>query len=316
MTLLTVKDLNIVFPGKKGPITVSDNICFDMKEGESLCLVGESGCGKTMVALGIMRLLPEDASISGTIEFKGRDLLSMKDKALRKIRGRNIAMIFEQPTTCLNPVFTVGEQIAEVFREHEKFSRKESKDMAVELMRKMGIDAAEKRYHHYPHEFSGGMVQRAMIAMALALRPALLIADEPTTSLDVTIQNRIIELLKQVTAEFRTSLLLISHDLGIASRLCDKIAVIYAGWVAEYGMIRDVFENPRHPYTLALLDAASGREFHFLDGSVPAFSQLPDGCRFHPRCPRSRNLCRKIMPEMNEGVRCHFHRQFSNREAV
>ena len=317
MEILRVKDLNIVFPGREGPVTASDGVSLEIRQGESLCLVGESGCGKTMIALGIMNLLPKNALVSGTIVFKGRDLLSMDEREIRKIRGRDIAIIFEQPGTCLNPVFTVGEQIAEAFRAHEKCSRRDSKDKAVDLMRKVGIDTPEKRYRYYPHEFSGGMVQRAMIAMALAFSPALLIADEPTTSLDVTIQAQIIELLKDLTTEFRTSLLLISHDLGIASCLCNRIAVMYAGSIVEYGTLREVFTHPGHPYTLALLDAAKGNEDRLLEGFVPELSRLPKGCGFHPRCPWTREVCRETRPEMNKkGVRCHLHGSFNSRDCV
>jgi peptide/nickel transport system ATP-binding protein len=316
MEILRIKNLNIAFPSIEGWVTASDGVDLEMIQGESLCLIGESGCGKTMVALAIMNLLSQNALVSGTIHFKGKDLLSMDERKLKKIRGRDIAMIFEQPATCLNPVFSVGEQIAEVFRVHEKCSRKDSTEKAIELMRRVGIDAPEKRYRYYPHEFSGGMVQRAMIAMALAFRPTLLIADEPTTSLDVTIRAQIIELLKDMTTEFRTSLLLISHDLGIAACLCTRIAVMYAGSIVEHGTLREVFGNPRHPYTLALVDAANGKEAHLLEGSVPELSRLPEGCRFHPRCPWNRTICREVMPRMDAGVRCHLRGRSTSLDTV
>jgi oligopeptide/dipeptide ABC transporter ATP-binding protein len=215
-------------------------------------------------------------------------------------------MIFEQPASCLNPVFTIGDQIAEAVRIKENCSKKASWDRAVELMKTAGIPSAKERCRQYPHEFSGGMIQRAMIAMALAFRPSLLIADEPTTSLDVTIQAQITRLLSNLVAEFGMSLLLITHDLGVASRLCETIAVMYAGEIVEKGPIEKILKNPDHPYTQALTSAVSEKERPAVKGSVPELSRLPDGCRFHPRCPRADNLCRDVKPIMKNNVRCHF----------
>jgi oligopeptide/dipeptide ABC transporter ATP-binding protein len=310
MNILEIKNLNIVFPGRETAVTVTDDVSLEIGRGESLCLVGESGCGKTMVALAVMSLLPDYAAVNGKIYFEGRDLLAMSGREMRKVRGRDISMIFEQPVTCLNPVLTVGEQIAEVFRYHEKVSRKDSKEKTIKLMCKVGIDMAEKRYHYYPHEFSGGMIQRMMIAMALACKPTLLVADEPTTSLDVTIQAQIIGLLKDLTKQFDTALLLITHDLGIATYLCNKVAVMYAGSIVEYGLLKEIFSTPRHPYTLSLLKAAAGQEDYLLDGYVPEFSDLPNGCRFHPRCYWKQNICREVTPQMVSGVRCHLGQGF------
>ncbi|MBT9148990.1 MAG: ABC transporter ATP-binding protein [Dehalococcoidia bacterium] len=306
MGLLQINNLHVNFPTKAGVVRASDGVSLEIKQGESLALVGESGCGKTIVALSIMRLLPEDARISGEIRFEGKNLLSLGKEEIREIRGREIAMIFEQPATCLNPVFTVGDQISEAVRVHNNCSRKESKERAIELMEMVGIPSPQKRCGQYPHEFSGGMQQRVMIAIALALSPSLLIADEPTTSLDVTIQAQIMELLKDLIAKFKTSLFLITHNLGVAAEMCDNVAVMYAGEIVERGRLSEVFEYPRHPYTKALLGAISNDGLRPIKGSVPELTRLPNGCRFHPRCPQAENVCRKVRPEMRFKVRCHL----------
>lgn len=307
MNLLDIVDLNISFPTKAGVVRASDGVTLEIKQGEVLCLVGESGCGKTIVALSIMRLLPRKALINGTILFDGKNLLSLQENEMRKMRGRNIAMIFEQPMRCLNPVLSVGDQIAEAVRIYEKCSRKASKEKAVDMMELVGIPSPHRRYRQYPHEFSGGMAQRVMIAMALGYRPSLLIADEPTTSLDVTIQAQIMNLLKKLVAQFNTSLLLITHDLGVAAQMGDSLAVMYAGGIVEKGRLDDVFKTPRHPYTQALVKVASCDEPAPVNGTVPELSRLPSGCRFHPRCPLAQDLCSKSMPKMQSGVSCHLH---------
>lgn len=304
MDLLRIGNLHVNFPTKAGLVRASDGVSLEIKQGESLCLVGESGCGKTIVALSIMRLLPENAEVGGEIVFKGKNLLEIPDEEMRRIRGREIGMIFEQPWTCLNPVFTVGDQIAEAVRVHERCSKKEAGERALELMRMVGIPSPRRRYGQYPHEFSGGMQQRAMIAMALALRPSLLIADEPTTALDVTVQAQIVELLRDLISGLGTSLFLITHDLGVAAALCRKAAVMYAGEVVEYGGLEEVFGEPRHPYTRLLLQALSDDGFHPIKGTVPELTRLPPGCRFHPRCPYAMEICRRERPEMKNGVRC------------
>lgn len=306
MNLLDIVNLNISFPSKTGVVRASDGVALQIRQGEVLCLVGESGCGKTIVALSIMRLLPRNAQINGQILFNGKNLLSLQEKEMRRIRGRDIAMIFEQPTRCLNPVLSVGDQIAEAVRIHEKCSRKASKKRAVDMMGLVGIPSPQRRYHQYPHEFSGGMAQRVMIAMALVFKPALLIADEPTTSLDVTIQAQIMKLLKELVAQFNTSLLLITHDLAVAAQLGDGLAVMYAGGIVEKGRLNDVFRTPRHPYTQALVKVASCEGPAPVNGTVPELSRLPSGCRFHPRCPSSWDLCSRRMPEMQSGVSCHL----------
>lgn len=306
MNLLDIVNLNISFPTKAGVIRASDGVSLEIGQGEVLCLVGESGCGKTIVALGIMRLLPGNARIDGNILFHGKDLFALPEKEMRRVRGRDIAMIFEQPAKCLNPVLSVGDQIAEAVRIHARCSRKASKDRAVEMMGRVGIPAPHRRYRQYPHEFSGGMAQRVMIAMALVVKPSLLIADEPTTSLDVTIQAQIMFLLKGLVAQFKTSLLLITHDLGVAAQMGDRLAVMYAGGIVEKGRLNDVFRAPRHPYTRALVKVASRAGPASVSGTVPELSRLPSGCRFHPRCPLARDRCSKRMPGMQSGVRCHL----------
>lgn len=306
MDLLRISDLRVDFPAEAGLVRVLDGVGLEIKKGKSLCLVGESGCGKTIVALSIMRLLLENAYVSGEIRFNGQDILLLEEAEMRKIRGREIAMIFEQPATCLNPVFTVGDQIAGAVRAHEKCSRKEARKRVIELMEMVGIPSPRRRCDQYPHEFSGGMQQRVMIAIALAFSPSLLIADEPTTSLDVTIQAQIVELLKVLIVEFNTSLLLITHDLAIAAELCDSVAVMYAGEIVERGSVKEVFKNPKHPYTGALLGAISSDGFRPIKGSVPEFIRLPRGCRFHPRCSLSQDVCRHVSPKMRNGVRCHL----------
>lgn len=313
--LLRIKHLTVAFAGGKGSPPLSGSVSLEIGYGDSLCLVGESGCGKTLTALSIMRLLPGNALAQGEISFRGKDLLAMHERQMRTIRGRHISMIFEQPATCLNPVFTIGEQIAETFRTHKKVSRRISKTMAVELLERVGIDKPAKRYAYYPHEFSGGMAQRVMIAMALACNPELLIADEPTTSLDTTIQAQIVELLQGLTKEFKTSLLLITHDLSLAFRLCKRVAVMYAGDIVEMGDRDEVLTGPLHPYTRALMDAAEGREDNLIEGSVPEYFHLPQGCLFHPRCPFAEALCRKEKPALEGGVRCHLQGRFRGQRA-
>lgn len=303
MPVLQIENLQIAYPGANGPLVVADDIDIQIDAGESMGVLGESGCGKTSIALGIMRLLPHQARLKGQIRLKGQNLLSLPDHDMRKIRGQQIAMIFEQPATCLNPVMTVGDQISEVFEFHAAYSPKASRRETIELMGRLGIDAPEKRYRHYPHEFSGGMMQRVMIAMAMALKPALLIADEPTTALDVTIKAQIVQALKDAIDRTNTSLLLISHDLGITAHLCDRVAVMHGGLIVEVGSRRQILSTPRHPYTRAILDAVRGKEDQLIDQDV---SRLSKGCQFYPRCPERQSVCQKTAPAIRNGVRCFF----------
>lgn len=306
MNILDIVDLNVSLPTSAGIVKAPTGVCLTVKKGETHCLIGESGCGKTMVALGIMRLLPENAKVSGRILFNGRNLFSLSEKEMRKIRGREIAIIFEQPQSCLNPVFSVGEQIAEAVRIREKCSIKASEEKALALMTIVRISDVKKKYRQYPHEYSGGMAQRAMIAMAMALQPALLIADEPTTSLDIIIKARILQLLKDLVSQHGTSLILITHDLESAFRMCEHAAVMYAGWIVEKGLVKDILRTPKHPYTKALIHAVSDESSSPVRGAVPELTRLPTGCPFHPRCGISREICTRVMPQMEKGVRCHL----------
>ena len=307
-SLLSIKNLNVNFRTKAGLVRVSNEVNLEIAEGKTLALVGESGCGKTIIALAIMRLLVENALITGEIWFKGRNLCALNKEEIRNVRGKEIAAIFEQPASCLNPVMRVGEQIAEAVMACEKCTKREAIRQAKELMETIGIPAA--RYRDYPHEFSGGMQQRAMIAMALAGRPALLIADEPTTALDVTVQAQILELLKKLTEQYNTSMLLITHDTGVIAEMADSVAVMYAGTILEYGSINSVLRNPQHPYTKALLGAIGEEELNPLPGMVASLCAIPPGCPFHPRCASFSEVCSCEIPELfianGSEVRCHY----------
>jgi peptide/nickel transport system ATP-binding protein len=306
--LLEIRDLNVSFHTSAGTVKACDGINLIIREKESLCLIGESGCGKSVVALSILNLLPNNAIVEGEVIFKGRDLLSLDDGDMRKIRGHDISMVFEQPATCLNPVFSIGEQIAEAVRIHEALSKISAREKAIRLMELVGISPA--RYHEYPHQFSGGMQQRVMIAMALAFKPALIIADEPTTSLDLITQAQILDLLKRISQEIGTSLFMITHDLGVAWEICDSVAVMYAGELVERACIQEFFQSPMHPYSRALLGAISDSCLNPISGSVPNLTKLPSGCRFHPRCSQCSDICKKVRPEMknrnSREVMCHF----------
>ena len=310
MPLLEINNLNVRFPGKTGAVTVSDRVCLGIEPGQTLCLAGESGCGKSIIALGIMRLLPPNARVSGEIKWMGQDLLCIPETRIRQIRGKEISMIFEQPARCLNPVLKAGTQIAEAIWVHDKCTRKAARKKAIEMMAMVGIPSPEKRFHQYPHEFSGGMIQRVMISMALVSRPQLLIADEPTTALDISVQQQIVGLLEELSTRFGTAVLLITHDLSMAARLADTAAVMYAGSIIETGSYQQILQTPRHPYTRALVNAASSQWYPPVPGTVPELSSLPDGCRFHPRCSLAMDICRHRMPEMHHGLRCHLNTQY------
>nr|BEL01497.1 ABC transporter ATP-binding protein [Dehalococcoides mccartyi] len=306
-SLIKIENLCVTFPTESGIVQASSDINLSLEERESLCLVGESGCGKTVVALSTLNLLPSNARITGQIWFKGDNILSLSDKEMQqRIRGRQISIIFEQPATCLNPVIKVGKQIAESISINGSYSKKEVKETAIKLMEMVGIASPNKRLEQYPHEFSGGMQQRVMIAMALASRPSLLIADEPTTSLDMTIQAQIMELLKNLTEKFNTSLFLITHDLGVAAQMCERVAVMYAGEIVETGKVVDVFQHPKHPYTQALIQVTKHINHKSAHGTVPELTNLPNGCRFHPRCPYAENICKNSRPPFIDDVRCHL----------
>jgi oligopeptide/dipeptide ABC transporter ATP-binding protein len=320
--LLCVQRLKTYFFTMEGTAKAVDDVSFTLGKGETLGLVGESGCGKSVTALSIMGLVktPPGKVIGGNILFNGADLLQISPRHMKSIRGKRIAIIFQEPMTSLNPVYTIGDQICEMFMVHENLGRRESWDHAVEMLAKVQIPSPEKMVHDYPHQLSGGMRQRAMIAMALSCKPEILIADEPTTALDVTVQAQIIDLMLELRNEFGTSILLISHDLGLISRTVERIVVMYAGKVVEEGHTLAVFDAPKHPYTRGLFGSLSkigeraeyGRQrLHEIKGMVPNLFELPGGCYFHPRCPDAAAVCREEAPELietddGESVRCHF----------
>lgn len=297
--LLEVKNLKTYFATARGEVRSVDDVSFTLDSGETLCIVGESGCGKSVTALSIMRLVARPGYIAdGEILFEGRDLLRLNEDEMRKMRGDDIAMIFQDPMTSLNPVYTVGEQIAEAIRLHRGVSKKEAWNQAIEGMRDVAIPSPESRAKNYPHEMSGGMRQRVMIAMALACDPKLLIADEPTTALDVTIQAQILQELAELQTKRQLGLLLITHDLGVVAETADRVAVMYAGKIVEEAPVREIFARPRHPYTEGLLRAvpqlgAKGHQTRLrtIDGVVPNPLELPPGCRFAPRCQHAQDNC-------------------------
>jgi oligopeptide/dipeptide ABC transporter ATP-binding protein len=301
MGLLEVRHLRTAFATSRGEVRAVDDVSFSIAQGETLCLVGESGCGKSVTALSILQLVsPPGRVTGGEILFEGRDLLKLRENDLRHIRGNDIAMIFQDPMTSLNPVFTVGEQIAEAIRLHRKAPRREAWEAAVEGMRSVAIPAPELRARSYPHELSGGMRQRVMIAMALACDPKLLIADEPTTALDVTIQAQILELLDNLRRERNLGLLLITHDLGVVAETADRVAVMYAGQIVEEAPVRELFARPRHPYTEGLLravprlhekNAERKKRLETIEGVVPNPLDWPRGCRFSARCHHRQGEC-------------------------
>ena len=313
--LLRVRDLKTYFVTEHGSGTARavDGVSFDVRPGETLGIVGESGCGKTVTSLSILRLIPEPPGHirpGSFIEFEGRNILTLEPKELRAVRGNQIAMIFQEPMTSLNPVFTVGDQIAEAAIVHQHLSHAAARRRAIEMLQLVGIPDPEERVDHYPHQMSGGMRQRVMIAMALVCHPKLLIADEPTTALDVTIQAQILELLERLQAELGMAVMLITHDLGVVAGTTDRVVVMYAGQVVEQASTVELFARPLHPYTEGLLasvprlDApqqgrARGR-LHSIPGQVPAATAWPDGCRFHPRCPYAWDRCRAEEPPLLE----------------
>jgi oligopeptide/dipeptide ABC transporter ATP-binding protein len=305
--LIDIRDLRIEFTTYEGQFTAVDGIDLAIARGRTLGLVGESGCGKSVTSLAIMRLLatPPARVAAGSIRFDGTDLLQLSDEQMRAIRGRDIAMIFQEPMTSLNPAFRVGDQIAEGILRHRDVSAAEAKREAIALMKRVGIPAPERRAQDYPHKLSGGMRQRVMIAMALACRPKLLIADEPTTALDVTIQAQILELLRKLRAESGMGILLITHDLGVIAEMAHEVAVMYSGRIVERAAVKDLFATPQHPYTIGLLGSipsiGGGEErLAAIEGMVPNPMRPPSGCRFNPRCPFAIERCRAEAPPLAE----------------
>jgi peptide/nickel transport system ATP-binding protein len=315
--LVAIESLKVVFHGDRGRTTHAvDTVDLDLVRGATLGIVGESGCGKSVTALALMRLLARTADVSGVVRFEGIDLLDLPDADIRDLRGNRLAMIFQEPMTSLNPAYTIGEQIIESLVRHRGLSRRQARARAIELLRRVHIASPERRVDDYPHKLSGGMRQRAMIAMALACEPALLIADEPTTALDVTIQAQILDLLRELKAESGAAIILITHDLGIVAEVCDEVAVMYAGEVVERAPVEALFERPEHPYTVGLLGSLprldrQADELAAIQGMVPDMSALPDGCRFAPRCPFADQRCHRERPpvvrlEGNRWSRCFY----------
>ncbi len=316
--LLSVKNLSTEFPVKKGIVRAVEDVSFDVDQGEILAIVGESGSGKSVTSLSIMGLLAEPGHVAGgSLEFEGKDLATLSEKQYRELRGNDMAMIFQEPMTSLNPVYRVGNQIVEAIRTHEKVSKAEAKDRAVDLLRKVGIPSPEARINDYPHQMSVGMRQRVMIAMALACNPKLLIADEPTTALDVTIQAQILDLLRRLRDDTGMAVLLITHDLGVVSETADRVVVMYCGQVVEEAEVRTLFDHPMHPYTLGLLKSIprleddDSKRLYMIKGMVPNPLEMPPGCHFSDRCDSCMDICRTKVPELvdvdGHKVRCFLY---------
>jgi peptide/nickel transport system ATP-binding protein len=303
-TLLEVAGLTTQLRQRGGWVTAVDGVSFQVGRGEILGLVGESGCGKTMTALSLMRLLPSAGRISaGHAVLDGRDLLALSPGRMRQVRGKDVSMVFQEPMTSLDPAFTIGAQIVETVRAHERIGRTAARAQAAEMLSRVGIPRPESRLDDYPHQFSGGMRQRVMLAIALVLKPRLLIADEPTTALDVTIQAQILELIAELRAELGMSVILITHNLGVVHEIADRVAVMYAGELVEIAPVPDVFDDPRHPYTQGLLRSMPGlvkrgEELPVIPGRVPELGQIPSACRFNPRCPNRIARCVETHPEL------------------
>ncbi|MBE3574522.1 MAG: ABC transporter ATP-binding protein [Firmicutes bacterium] len=310
--LLEIRDLRTYFYTEDGVVPSVDGVDLTIDKGETLGLVGESGCGKSVTSLSIMGLIPKPPGkiVSGEILFNGQDLLKKSEAEMRHIRGNEISMIFQEPMTSLNPVYTVGDQIMEVLILHQKLGKAEARAKTIEMLRLVGIPEADKRVDEYPHQMSGGMRQRVMIAMALSCNPKLLIADEPTTALDVTIQAQILDLMRKLRDELNTSILLITHDMGVIAEMADRVAVMYTGKVVESADVRTIFADPRHPYTLGLLGSIpklheDAERLRAIEGTVPNPYAMPTGCRFHPRCEFARDICRQQEPPLMKVAEGH-----------
>ncbi len=314
--LLVIRNLKTSFFLPEGVVKAVDDVSFHAGDREIVGLVGESGCGKSVTALSILGLIrwPPGRIVSGEILFEGKDLMKMSPSELRKIRGNRISMIFQEPMTSLNPIYTIGRQIMEVYREHKGLSKNEARERTEEMLDRVQIPSPSKRVHEYPHQLSGGMRQRAMIAMALACNPRLILADEPTTALDVTIQAQILELMEELQQSLGTSVILITHNLGVVAEFARRVIVMYSGKIVEEGPVEPIFEAPLHPYTIGLLHsipklgqkATTGKQrLAEIPGIVPSLNDLPEGCSFHPRCSRAKEVCRKENPSLVERAPGH-----------
>ena len=317
--LLEVRNLRTHFFTEDGVVPAVDGVDFSLKPGQTLGIVGESGCGKSITSMSVMRLIPNPPGkiVEGEIIFDKKDLLNLSDAEMRRIRGNEISMIFQEPMTSLNPVFTIGSQIMEAIMLHQKLDKKAAREKCIEMLKLVGIPRADEVVDDYPHQFSGGMRQRVMIAMALSCNPKLLIADEPTTALDVTIQAQILELMKELKEKLNTAIMLITHDLGVVAEMADHIIVMYAGRVVEEGTALDIFDDPKHPYTIGLLNSKpnlnrTSTRLDVIPGSVPNPLAIPDGCAFNPRCPHAMDICGNKMPHLDNiaqgrKVRCWLY---------
>ena len=313
--ILNVKNLTTAFDTESGMIRAVDDVSFEVKKAQTLGIVGESGCGKSVTALSVMRLLPKPTGIieRGQILFQKTDIIKLTAQRMHDIRGNHISMIFQEPMTALNPVHKIGNQLGEVFQLHRKeMGREEIREESLERLRKVGIPDAEERMEEYPHQISGGMRQRVMIAIALAAQPDILIADEPTTALDVTIQAQILELMQALQQETGMSIIFITHDLGVIAEMCDDVLVMYAGKIAETAPVEELFKNPKHPYTQGLLESIPRLEtprksrLNIIEGMVPSLFELPQGCRFQNRCPRAMEICETAPPPLTCVDENHF----------
>ncbi|MEC7602544.1 MAG: ABC transporter ATP-binding protein [Planctomycetota bacterium] len=318
--ILKVNHLSTRFKTDRGAVTAVDRVSFDLFPGEVLGIVGESGCGKSVTNRSIMRLLPEytsELSEESEILFDGHNLAHVPEKVMRTIRGNRIAMIFQEPMTALNPVFTIGWQIEEALKYHTSMNRAQRRERVLELLQLVEIPNPEKRINEYPHQLSGGMRQRIVIAMALACEPEILIADEPTTALDVTIQAQILRLMQDLQKKINTAIILITHDLGVVAQVCDRVIVMYAGQIVEVASVTELFHTPQHPYTRALLDSlprpdatGKGQRLPAIEGLVPSLFELPEGCRFHQRCRFAQEQCKAQPPQLEEHSKLHSARCF------
>ncbi|MEU9100958.1 ABC transporter ATP-binding protein [Streptomyces sp. NPDC048361] len=326
--VLDVRDLHVEFKTREGIVKAVNGVNYSVKSGETLAVLGESGSGKSVTAQAIMGILdsPPGRVAKGEILFQGQDILKLPESERRKLRGPKMAMIFQDALSALNPVFSVGNQLGEMFRVHQGMSKKDAKARSIELMERVKIPAARSRVNDYPHQFSGGMRQRIMIAMAMALEPDLIIADEPTTALDVTVQAQVMDLLQDLQREFNMGLILITHDLGVVADVADKIAVMYAGRIVEEAPVHEIYKRPAHPYTRGLLDSIprldqKGQELYAIKGLPPNLLKAPSGCAFNPRCPKAQDICRTDVPALlqvterdgtelaGRGSACHFWKE-------